>query len=135
VIKKRESWGDERDLLFTVGFSLPPRGRGGFDSSWRFLTCYLLHCSERCFVEIQEESTSDFHRNGLHYDAMPTARCATSRVLLTAWSQVVTLCIICFHIMKVFTWSFFDFSLSVLFYQCFVLVCHSFIYHRRYLTL
>lgn len=65
---------------------------------------------------------------------MPTARCATSRTFLTAWSQVVTPCIICSNIMKVFTVRFFDFSLSVLYHQYFVPACHSFIYHRRYIA-
>jgi hypothetical protein len=39
-----EARGDERDLLFTVEFSLPPRGRGRFDSSRRFLpaTCFTV---------------------------------------------------------------------------------------------
>jgi hypothetical protein len=65
---------------------------------------------------------------------MPTARCATSRVFLTAWSQVVTTCIICSNIVKAFTISFFDFTLSVLYFQYFVLACHSFIYHQRYIA-
>jgi hypothetical protein len=60
-----ETPGDERALLFTVKFSLPPKGGGVLIPAEDFFTCYLLYCTERCFVLIRDGSTNDFLPNKL----------------------------------------------------------------------
>jgi hypothetical protein len=68
--------GDERALLLTVEFSLPPKGRGVLIPAEDFSTCYLLYCTERCSVAIRDGSTNGFHPNKLHYNSDNTVTLA-----------------------------------------------------------